>query len=125
MSNRAKWMVDTMTNLKLAGGRVPITNRSMNTNTPILLVAFPSRKVFDSLYTRITKDQKDRYWVILNRRKDGSSLEDSGKPYALSRERVRQIEAKFCRLVGEHYWREVSASLSILSTTSFLETAQT
>jgi hypothetical protein len=114
-----------MTNLKSAAGRVPITNRSMNTNTPYLLVAFPSKKVFYSLYTRISQEQKDRYWVILNRRKDGSSLEEAGKPFSLSRERVRQIEAKFCRLVGENYWRDVSASLSILSATSFLETAQT
>lgn len=125
IQNPAKWMVDAMTNLKSSGGRVPITNRSMNTNTPYLLVAFPSKKVFNSLYTRINQEQKDRYWLILNRRKDGSSLEEAGKPFALSRERVRQIEAKFCRLVGEQYWREVSSSLSILSAASFLETEPT
>ena len=83
-----------MTNLKTAKGRVPITNRSMNTNTPYLLVSFPSKEVFDSLYPRNTQEQIDRYWEILNKRKDGSSLEESGSIYALSRERVRQIEAR-------------------------------
>ena len=113
-----------MTNLKTANGRVPITNRSINTNTPYLLVSFPSKEVFDSLYPRNTQEQIDRYWEILNRRKDGSSLEESGSIYALSRERVRQIEAKFCRLVGAHYWKEVSASLSKLVSAFSLETEQ-
>lgn len=112
-----------MTNLKTAGGRVPITNRGINTNTPYLLVDFPSREVFDLLYKRVKPSQRDKYWDIINRRRAGASLVESGKPYALSREYVRQIEAKFCRLVGNRYWNEVTASLSILSaiTSSELE----
>lgn len=123
MPSLAKWMVAAMTNLKLAKGRVPITNRG-STNTPYLLVDFPSKEVFDSLYPRNTQEQIDRYWIILNKRKDGASLQESGKVYALSRERIRQIEAKFCRRVGNHYWAEVDYSLNKLGLVSFLKIEQ-
>ena len=113
-----------MTNLKSFGGRVPITNRSMNTNTPYLLVEYPSKKVFTSLYPRNSQEQIDRYWEILGRRKNGASLVEAGKPFALTRERVRQIEAKFCRLVGDLYWKEVTESLTKLSLASFLKIEQ-
>ena len=112
-----------MTNLKLAKGRVPITNRG-STNTPYLLVNFPSKKVFDDLYPRNSQEQIDRSWEILNRRSKGASLVEAGKPFSLTRERVRQIEARFCRRVGEHYWAEVDYSLNKLGLVSFLKIEQ-
>jgi hypothetical protein len=79
-------------NLKLFGGKVPIY-----TGTTVELVDFPSKKIFDGLFERSPPENRDKYWVILKARSKGHSLEESGRPYAYSRERVRQIEAKFLR----------------------------
>ena len=79
-------------NLKLFGGKVPIY-----TGTTVELVDFPPKKIFDSLFERSPPENRDKYWVILKARSKGHSLEESGRPYAYSRERVRQIEAKFLR----------------------------
>ena len=103
-------------NLKNCGGRVPIRNITANSNTPYLLVDFPTKEVFYSLYSRyVPKANQDKYWDILNKRREGATLEQSARPYALSRQRVREIEAKFIRLVGRLYWRELEQSLSALS----------
>jgi hypothetical protein len=89
-------------NLKNCGGRVPIKGHG---DTPYLLVDFPTKEVFHSLYSGyVPLVNQERYWDILQRRKVGATLEAAGKPYAMTRERVRQIEAKFIRLLGERYW---------------------
>jgi hypothetical protein len=88
-------------NLKNCGGRVPIKGHG---DTPYLLVDFPTKEVFHSLYSgHVPLENQERYWDILQRRTAGATLEAAGKPYAVTRERVRQIEAKFIRLVGERY----------------------
>jgi hypothetical protein len=88
-------------NLKNCGGRVPIVNHG---DTPYLLVDFPTKEVFHSLYSgHVPLANQERYWDILQRRKVGATLEAAGKPHAMTRERVRQIEAKFIRLMGERY----------------------
>lgn len=79
-------------NLKLFGGKVPIYQAGA-----VHLVDFPSREVFDDLFARSPAVNRDQYWVILNQRSKGFTLAESGKPYGYSRERVRQIEAKFLR----------------------------
>ena len=89
---------------------MPIRNRG---ETPYLMVNFPDRKQFDQLYAKVYGDNKDKYWNILTKRSQGASLEESGKLYALSRERVRQIEAKFIRLVGGAYWTEVDVNIGL------------
>ena len=98
-------------NLRLAKGKVPIQGKG---ETPFLLVDFPSMEVFVKTYKGHTKNI-DRYWDIVNRLSSGMTMEEAGKPYALTRERVRQIEAKFIRLYGQEYWRGIESNLSILS----------
>jgi len=105
-----------MVNLRNCGGKVPIKNSTQHEATPYLLVNFPSREVFDKMYAK-HKDQalKDRYWVILNARSRGATLTNAGKPFGITRERVRQIEARFQRLVGEKYSTQLEANLFKLS----------
>ena len=103
-------------NLKDGRGKVPIRNTTQHEATPYLLVDFPTREEFDYLYSKHrSQDLKDRYWAILNARSQGKTLVDSGNPFGLTRERVRQIEARFQRLVGERYTTQIEANLSMLS----------
>jgi hypothetical protein len=97
-------------NLKNCGGRVPIVNHG---DTPYLLVDFPTKEVFHSLYSgHVPLANQERYWDILQRRKAGATLEESGKPHSVTRERVRQIEAKFIRLLGELHRTSVAPAVS-------------
>jgi hypothetical protein len=99
-------------NLRLAKGKVPIRGKG---ETPYLLIDFPDRKLFDKLFAKVHGDNREKYWNILKNRSLGLTLADAGKPYALTRERVRQIEAKFVRLYGQEYWKGIESNLSILS----------
>ena len=99
-------------NLRLAKGKVPIQGKG---ETPFLLIDFPDRKLFDNLFAKVHGDNREKYWNILRNRSLGLTLVEAGKPYALTRERVRQIEAKFIRLYGQEYWRGIESNLSILS----------
>ena len=86
-------------NLKNCGGRVPSANHG---DTPYLLVDFPTKEVFHSLYSgHVPLANQERYWDILQRRKAGATLVAAGKPHAVTRERVRQIEAKFISLMNK------------------------
>ena len=103
-------------NLKDGRGRVPIRNSTQHEATPYLLVSFPTREEFDVLYSRHKSTElKDRYWQMLNHRSQGYTLEESGQLFGLTRERVRQIEARFQRLVGERYSTQLEANLATLS----------
>ena len=99
-------------NLKLAKGKVPIKGKG---ETPFLLIDFPDKDTFDSLFVRVHGDNRDKYWQILCSRSQGATLDESGKPFALSRERIRQIEAKFIRLLGQAYWKGIESNLSVLA----------
>ena len=105
---------------------MPIKGRG---ETPFLMVDFPSKEVFQRIYTGHTRNI-EMYWDILNSLKGGSTMADAGKPHSLTRERVRQIEARFIRAVGEKYWRELETNLNCLqhfeqNTFSMLETHET
>lgn len=102
-------------NLKDGKGQVPIRNQSTNDQTPWLLVAFPNKKEFKSIYPHLREELRDKYWTILVSRAKGKTLAESGAPFGITRERVRQIEAKFQRLVGEKYWSQTRWSLTTLS----------
>jgi hypothetical protein len=91
-------------NLSQGDGRVPIP--SGQKDLPYLLVAFPSRAVFDSLYGK--RSNIDKKWAILNSRRQGATLLEAGSPFGLSRERVRQIEARFL-LLYHLYWQRTNA----------------
>ena len=101
-------------NLRLSEGKVPIRGKG---ETPFLLIAFPSKEVFKKIYQGHTYNI-EMYWDIVNRLSSGMTMVEAGKPYALTRERVRQIEAKFIRLLGQVYWERMESNLSILSTLS-------
>jgi hypothetical protein len=108
-------------NLKDGRGRVPIRNSTQHEATPYLLVAFPSREEFDAMYAKHkSQELKDKYWAILNSRAQGKTLTSAGKPFGLTRERTRQIEARFQRLVGERYTTQIEANLSMLSSSQNL-----
>ena len=97
-------------NLRQSKGKVAIRGRG---ETPYLMVDFPDRKMFDKLFGRVNGNLREKYWHILKNRSLGMTLSDAGKTYCLSRERVRQIEAKFIRLVGGAYWTEVDVNISL------------
>jgi hypothetical protein len=101
-------------NLRLAKGKVPIQGRG---ETPFLLVGFPSIEVFKKIY-KGHANNIEMYWDIVSRLSNGMTMVEAGKPYALTKERVRQIEAKFIRLLGQAYWEGIESNLSILSTLS-------
>lgn len=94
-------------NLRLCNGKVPIF---IGGSTPYILVDYPTKREFDYMYYKTDSDVRDRYWAILKSRRQGKTLLESGKPYGLTRERVRQIEAKFIRKVGERYFERLSSS---------------
>lgn len=105
-----------MVSLKEGRGRVPIRNSTENEATPYLLVDFPKRSTFDVIYSKHKSEAlRDKYWHILKNRSRGKTLEESGKPYGITRERVRQIEARFQRLVGERYWEQMNRVIVKLS----------
>ena len=103
-------------NLKDGRGRVPIRNSTKNEATPYLLVSFPTREEFDVLYSRQkSTDLKDRYWQMLNHRSQGYTLAECGKLFGITRERMRQIEARFQRKVAISYTTQTEANLATLS----------
>ena len=103
-------------NLKDGRGRVPIKNSTKHEATPYLLVSFPTREEFDVLYSRQkSTDLKDRYWQMLNHRSQGYTLAECGKLFGITRERVRQIEARFQRKVAISYTTQTEANLATLS----------
>ena len=86
-------------NLRQARGKVPIEAEG---ETPWLLIEWPTRDQFFSLYSkRVPEECVARYWQILTARSQGSTLEEAGEPFNLTRERVRQIEARFQRLMRQ------------------------
>jgi len=90
---------------------VPIKGKG---ETPFLLIDFPNKKAFKKTYKGHAKNI-EMYWDIVNRLSKGMTMVEAGQPYALTRERVRQIEAKFIRLYGQEYWKGIESNLSILS----------
>jgi DNA-directed RNA polymerase sigma subunit (sigma70/sigma32) len=93
-----------MNNLRIYGGRVPLPGSNDN---PVKLVDFPSREDFIALWgNRVTAESKDKYFEILSNRAAGKTLSEVGRPYGLSRERVRQIEAKFIRLLHRFHQKK-------------------
>lgn len=86
-----------MTNLRMYGGKVPLPG---SLDSPIKLVDFPSQQEFIELWgNRITAEAKLKYFEMLSARVAGKSMKEVALPYGISRERIRQIEAKFIRLL--------------------------
>ena len=94
-------------NPRLTGGKIPI--QTGNDRHPIMLVDLPDRELFDSLFKHLTPEGKDKYWDILTERLSGKTLTEVASARGVTKERVRQIEAKILRVLSIHY-REVIAS---------------
>lgn len=94
-------------NLKLAKGKVPVPG---NDTHPWILVDFPSQEEFNALYGhQVPANNLPRYWKILQDRAAGASFADAARVQGVSLERVRQIEAKFLRLMARKYQKTVQA----------------
>jgi len=92
-----------MTNLRLFNGKIPIQN-SGNVDV-IILVDFPTKEVFHSLYKNkgyYSDESIEKHYAIVKMRADGNTLADCAKAFGLTRERIRQIEAKFLRKMREY-----------------------
>ena len=94
-------------NLRLTGGKIPINTG--NDRHPVMLVDLPDRELFDSLFRYLRPEGKDRYWNILTERLSGKTLTEVASSRGVTKERVRQIEARILRVLSTHY-REVIAS---------------
>jgi DNA-directed RNA polymerase sigma subunit (sigma70/sigma32) len=90
-------------NLRDGKGKVPVQTESET--TPWFLVPFPTREEFNEMYKLSTPETRERYWQMLVERSEGSSLADIGRRWGITRERARQIEAKFLRRVSRQ-WKE-------------------
>lgn len=88
-------------NLNKCNGKVPVYTEVGD--TPFRLVDFPTKKVFDELFRLSPQKNRDSYYMMLKTRAKGATLADSGRPYGMGRERARQIEAKFIRLMSLAY----------------------
>ena len=97
-------------NPRLTGGKIPI--QTGNDRHPIMLVDLPDRGLFDSLFRYLRPEGKDKYWDILTERLSGKTLTEVASSRGVTKERVRQIEAKILRVLSIHY-REVIASETV------------
>ena len=85
-------------NLKNCKGKVPVFVGGDDAHYK--LVDFPTREQFDELFSRNNKTLRDKYWGVLKMRSQGHTLIEVGGMYTLTRERIRQIEAKFLKKVA-------------------------
>ena len=99
-------------NLREANGLVPV--RTNDATNPYQLIPFPKRGEFDLILgNRIKQDAKDKWWDVLQSRARGATLQEAGHPFSIQRERVRQMEAKFLRLMSsKHAPRSASSSMT-------------
>lgn len=84
-------------NLSRCHGLVPVF---VGGDAPYKLVPFPDRKQFDVMFKSNSKVLRDKYWAILKMRSQGHTLKSVGGTHTLTRERIRQIEARFLRKVA-------------------------
>jgi hypothetical protein len=91
-------------NLRMHNGRVPL--RTTNPDSPIRLVDFPSKKIFNALFgNRVTAANLERYYLIMQGRLSGLTLKQLAITNGISVERIRQLEAKFLRVLAKYYAR--------------------
>jgi DNA-directed RNA polymerase sigma subunit (sigma70/sigma32) len=81
-----------MINIRLCNGKVPVY---VGGDSPYKLVDFPPKEVFNEIMKPSNQSLKDKYWGILQMRASGHSLTEVAVMYGLSKERIRQIEARF------------------------------
>jgi hypothetical protein len=85
-------------NLRNSGGMVPL--RTHDIERPWKLVPFPAKEEFAQMFSKGRRGplvNVDKYWVVLTKRATGASLVETAKEFGITKERVRQMEAKFLR----------------------------
>jgi len=85
-------------NLKNSGGMVPL--RTNDIERPWRVVPFPDKETFAKLFSRGRRGPGidiERYWDVLTKRSAGATLTATAKEFGITKERVRQMEAKFLR----------------------------
>lgn len=88
-------------NLRFTNGRIPI---HIGGTKPIILVDPPDRELFDRLLlNRMPPARKDIYWEALQARLGGKTLQEVATQLGVTRERVRQMEAKILRRLSDHW----------------------
>jgi hypothetical protein len=91
-------------------GRVPVLTG--HPSSPVLLVDFPTMEEFSILYgNRVTALNRQRYYRLLVARSNGATLADAGQLAGVTRERVRQVESKFLRLMRQKLLASTKPSL--------------
>jgi len=86
-------------NLRECNGMVPI--RTDDIERPWKLIPFPGKEEFSAMFKsrRGPSVNIDRYWEVLTTRASGANLTETAKQFGITKERVRQMEAKFLRQV--------------------------
>ena len=102
-------------NIALTNGKIPI--QTGDERHPIMLVDPLDRRLFDSLFYRgVPAARKDVYWRVLHARLDGKTMREVGETHGISRERVRQMEAKMLRMLSVHYQSVLALEIDSLET---------
>jgi DNA-directed RNA polymerase, sigma subunit (sigma70/sigma32) len=100
-------------NLKQAGGMVPI--RTTDPASPYALIPFPDREAFIATYKdqhQHTSDESiERYFQMAKLRSEGSTLTEIANTFGVTKERARQIEAKFLRVMTSRWRSETSSTI--------------
>lgn len=87
-------------NLRLGKGKVPIY-----VEDGYIFLPFPDMDAFCQLYNNYTNmEYRKKYYHVLLERTKGKTYQESALLFGLSRERVRQIERKFMRLITKAYF---------------------
>lgn len=92
-------------NLKEGKGKIPIRTEG---ETPWLLIDWITREQFDEMYSFHSPERREILWLMLTIRGRGATLSEAGRIGRVTRERMRQIEAKFQRRVGLR-WKELNS----------------
>lgn len=102
-------------NLRTSNGKIPIDIG--HGNFPIMLVDAPDRELFDSLFHKsVPQHRKDVYWQVLQMRLAGQTLHEVAVTLEITRERVRQMEAKMIRQIANHWIPKLASELAIRET---------
>ena len=90
---------------------VPI--RTTDPTSPYILIPFPDREEFIAAYqeehSQTSDESIDKYFQMAKLRSDGATLTEVANAFGLTKERARQVEAKFVRVMSAR-WRSETAS---------------
>ena len=90
---------------------VPI--RTTDPTSPYILIPFPDREEFIAAYqeehSQTSDESIDKYFQMAKLRSEGATLAEVANTFGLTKERARQVEAKFVRVMSAR-WRSETAS---------------